>query len=100
MFQDMIGKSIVGVAVTATTEEPDFAWSHGLDLEEQSSYVESVAIIYDDGTRGHPHHRRLRFQAWLDYGEVALIEHDGTEVKLPVTELPYILEGYPGAELF
>ena len=52
MFQDMIGKSIVGVAVTATTEEPDFAWSHGLDLEEQSSYVESVAIIYDDGTRG------------------------------------------------
>ena len=100
LFQDIIGKTVVAFSVTATTLEPDFTWSHGLDLEEQSSYVESVSIIYADEAGWQPYHRKLRFQADLDFGEVTLMDYDDTAVKLPVTELPYILEGFPDAEYF
>lgn len=99
LFRDMIGKTIVEVCVTSTTKQPEFTWSHGMTLEEQATYIDSLELVYDDKTCNRPY-RRLRFHAFFDYGEVELIDYTGAAVTVSVTEVPQIVEGYPAAEMF
>lgn len=99
VFQDMIGKAITEVRITATTQEPEFTGSHGLTLEEQPAYIARFELVYYRKSHKFPL-RALSFYPWLDYGEVELVNYSGETVTIPATELLPIVEGYPAAELF
>ncbi len=93
LFRDMIGKPICAVEVTASTEEPEFTFSHGLVLEEQPEYVTEICLVYEDGSHCLPR-RKLSFQAEYDFCWVSLVDHDGAAVKVPTSQVPWITEGY------
>ena len=93
LFDDMIGKRITAVEVTASTECPDFTGSYGLTIQEQQSYINKVDILYDDGLNWWPR-RRLSFTSHMDYGLVWLVDHKGQTVGVPVEKVPWIVEGY------
>lgn len=99
LFRDMIGKTIMDVGVTLTTREPWFTGSHGMTMDDQHMYIDSIDLVYDDKTTERPY-RRLRFRAFFDYGEVELIDYSGADVTIPITQVPQIVEGYPAADLF
>lgn len=99
LFGDLIGKTISEIVVNATSAEPEFTWSHGMDLAEQPFYISSIVFVCQNAEKQYERFG-LRFQAWLDYGEVELLDICGDAVKIPMTEVPQIVEGYPAEEIF
>lgn len=92
LFRDMIGKEILGLEVTETTIFPAFTGSHGLWLEEQPGYVNTVSFVYSAGHFNKRH--RLKFEAFYDYGWVELESYVGTPITISTKEVPWIVEGY------
>lgn len=99
LFKDFIGKRLVAVEVTSSTEEPDFTGSHGLELDEQSSYISKVDFVYDNETINFPR-RKLSFEAWFDYGCVSLTDYSGQMLTIPTTDVPWIVEGFIDPDVF
>ena len=93
LFQNMIGKRLAAIEVTASTEKPEFTGSYGLTLNEQVSYIERVDIVYDDFEPRWCRHR-MSFTPWYDYGWVEVIDDSGQRVSIPSEEIPWIVEGY------
>lgn len=98
LFDDMIGKRITAVEVTASTECPDFTGSHGLTIQKQPSYINKVDILYDDGSICWPR-RRLSFTSDMDYGWVELVDYTGRTIGVPVEKVPWIVEGFISPEI-
>ncbi len=98
LFNDMIGKRIIAVEVTASTQCPDFTGSHGLTKDEQPSYINKVEIVYDDGSIYWPK-RRLSFTSDMDYGWVSLVDYSGRTIGIPTEKVPWIVEGFIDPEL-
>ena len=99
LFKDLMGRRVVAVEVTASTEEPDFTGSHGLCLDEQTSYISKLDFVYDDETINRPR-RRLSFEAWYDYGCVSLTDYGGQTLTVPATDVPWIVEGFVDPDVF
>ena len=97
LFREMIGKTITSVEVTASTEHPDFAGSHGLVLEEQPCYISKVDIVFDAGLQYRPQ-QRLSFSPWWDYGWVEIIDSSGQTLGIPSEKVPWIVEGFISPE--
>jgi len=93
LFDDMIGKRITAVEVTASTECPKFTGSYGLTIRETPSYITKVDILYDDGSICWPR-RRLSFTSDMDYGWVELIDCTGRTIGVPTEKVPWIVEGF------
>ena len=99
LFQDLIGKTISDAWVNATSKEPIFTWSHGMDLDEQPMYINEIVLLCRDNEKPWLS-RTLCFRAWVDYGTVELCDQWGEAVTIPITQVPQIVEGYPAADLF
>lgn len=95
MFKEVLGRKIIDASITASLTEPTFTGSYGLSLEEQDTYVRSLAFVCAANDRGpkSPTWVDLSFESWLDYGHVYL--KDGSELlHLPGTCIREITEGY------
>lgn len=99
LFRDLIGKRITAVEVTASTEKPDFTGSHGLCLDEQTSYIGKLHFVCDDEVINRSR-CRLSFEAWLDYGHVSLTDYDGQTLTVPASDVPWIVEGFVDSDIF
>ena len=93
LFDDMIGKEIVAVDITTSTVSPDFTASHGLGLNEQSSYIVGLNIRYREESSYYPHNS-LYFTSDLDYGVVELKDYNGEILKVHAPDVREIVEGF------
>ncbi|MBQ9338665.1 MAG: hypothetical protein IJS14_15360 [Lentisphaeria bacterium] len=95
MFKEVLGRKIIDASITASLNEPTFTGSHGLSLEEQETYVRSLAFVC--AANGHdvkrPFYVNLVFEALYDYGTVSL-EKGVKLLYLPGTDLKGVMEGY------
>jgi len=95
LFANLLGKKISGVEISSVLENPDavFTGSHGITLNEQSSYISKLAIsCYTDKYKSET--LSLVFSAWLDYGYVCLVDWKGHRCQLPATDIEYVTEGF------
>lgn len=99
LFRDLIGKTISEAWATATSKEPEFTWSHGLDLEEQSFYIDSVVLKFQDQEKVWKH-PSLRFRAWFDYGEIELLNEEFEIATISAEQVQQLVEGYSASEFF
>lgn len=99
LFGDIIGKTVSEIWVNATSKEPDFTWSHGLDLEEQPLYIDEIMLSCHDITRPWMPYT-LRFQAWFDFGTVELLDRDGKVATISAEQVARVVDGYMAAEFF
>ncbi len=94
MFKDIIGREIEDVYVTSSLNPPTFTGSHGMDLDNQPSYVHK--ILFNCGRKRNTHTtdwKQLTFKAWFDYGAVSLKDNSET-IMLPATCIKQVMEGY------
>ena len=94
LFKSIIGKHIVAIEVTASTEYPDFTWSHGLELGKQSCYVSRLDIVVEDDAPHWRNRLKLSFNPFFDYGWVHLLDSMDQLFEIKIEEVPQILEGY------
>ena len=81
LFSSIIGQKIVGYEIEEGREHSFFTWSYGLDLDEnQSSYIWSLSLIFEDG-------KRLYLYADFDWFELELLDKDKEVVKVKCSEL-------------
>ncbi|MBR4900486.1 MAG: hypothetical protein IKZ46_06055 [Victivallales bacterium] len=95
MFNDILGKRIDDIVVTSSLIEPHFTASHGLELDEQPSYLQTVSFCYLNGEENDINStwRKLTFEADFDYGVVSLEEYS-TVLTLPGQRIKDVIEGY------
>lgn len=97
LFQNLIGKTILKTWVTATSVEPDFTWSHGLDLEEQLFYIDCIKMIFQDREKMW-NRNTLQFSAWIDYGEIELRDRYDEVATISAAQVRQVVDGY--SEIF
>ena len=93
LFADILGKKIMAVEVTATSDEPCFTGAHGLELNEQISYVNKVTLVFDRNSLFGPV-QSLTFSAWWDYCHVELTNHNGCACTIAARDIPHVVEGF------
>ena len=93
LFRNAVGRRIRSLNLQISTEEPIFTGSHGLELNEQENYITRLEFVLEDGESRWNRHK-LCFEAWGDYGWVALEDERGEFVKFPAKEIPWVTEGY------
>ena len=99
LFQDLIGKTISEAWVTATSKEPEFTWSHGLDLEEQPFYIDTVVLKFQDQEKAWKY-PSLQFRAWFDFGEIELLNEESEIATISAAQVRQVVEGYSASEFF
>lgn len=98
LFNDIIGKEIVAVDITISTASPDFTASHGLTLDEQTSYIIGFSIRCREAESYYPHNSLL-FTSHLDYGSVELRDCNGEILKVHAPDIKQIVEGFIDEEV-
>ncbi len=95
MFDNILGKRIDDILVTSSLIKPHFTASHGLELDEQPSYLQSVSFCYRNGEENDINStwRSLTFETDFDYGDVSLEEYS-TVLTLPGPRIKDVMEGY------
>ena len=95
MFDNILGKRIDDVVVSSSLIKPHFTASHGLELDEQPSYLQSVSFCYLNGEENDINStwRSLTFETDFDYGDVSLEEYS-TVLTLPGPRIKDVMEGY------
>lgn len=93
LFDDIIGKEIVAVDITTSTVSPDFTASHGLSLDEQSSYIVGLYIRCREEGSYYPQNS-LYFTSDLDYGIVELKDCSGETLKVHAPDVKKIVKGF------
>ena len=100
LFKDILGSRICDIVISSSINEPVFTGSHGLELAEQTSYLDSVSFLcqknWQVGNAPDPL-LGFKFESWFDYGCVSLERKSGI-VRLPATRLMDILAGYVSPE--
>ena len=98
LFNDIIGKEIVAVDITTSTESPDFTASHGLTLDEKASYIIGFSIRCC-ATESYYPHTSLFFTSDYDYGVVELKDCNNETLKVHAPDIKQIVEGFIEEEL-
>ncbi len=98
LFDDIIGREIVSVEIMTSLTEPIFTGSHGLSLNEQSSYISGFSILYKTTDCFHPHNS-LFFTSHYDYGVVEIKDHNGLTMRIHAPNVKKVVEGYVDDEL-
>lgn len=98
LFDDIIGKEIVAVDITTSTEYPEFTASYGLTLDEQMSYIIDFSIRCSSTDSYYPHHS-LFFTSHYDYGVVELKDCNNETMKVHAPDIKQIVEGFIEDEL-
>ena len=97
LFRDILGSRICDIIIASSITQPTFTGSHGLDLAEQPSYLDSFSFICQGQGGKAANLLDLKFTAWFDYGLVSLRDRSAL-MRLPAARLPDILEGYMSRE--
>ena len=92
LFDSLLGREIVAVEVTTSTECDDFTWSHGLDIDEQDSYITKIAIVCKKDRDWE--REKLEFSSFFDYGVVALTDGAGRIVTIHAPDIRAVVEGF------
>ncbi|MBP5674461.1 MAG: hypothetical protein J6X49_18910 [Victivallales bacterium] len=95
MFKDILGREIGDVFVTSALNPPTFTGSHGMDLDNQISYVHKILFNCQSKKEKHKDTdwKQLTFKAWFDFGYVSLEDNSKT-IMLPATRIKKVMEGY------
>ena len=96
LFGSLIGKEIVAVEVTTSTELDEFTWSHGLDIAEQDAYITKVSIVCRKD--GEWECEKLEFSSWYDYGIVVVTDYDGKTLKIHAPDIKDVVKGFVDEE--
>ena len=100
LFRDILGSRISNIMIASSITQPEFTGSHGLELAEQTSYLDSVSFLCQKNRQVDNAPDPLlgfKFESWFDYGCVSLERKSGI-VRLPATRLMDILAGYVSPE--
>lgn len=97
LFGDILGSGIYDIVIASSIIQPTFTGSHGLDLAEQPSYLDSFSFVCQTQRGKGGNLLNLKFNAMFDYGVVSLRDRSAP-ISLPAARLPEILEGYMSRE--
>ena len=92
LFGSLIGKEIVAIEVTTSTELGEFTWSHGLDIGEQDAYITKLSLVCKKGRDWE--HEKLEFISWYDYGMVAVTDYEGEPLKIHAPDIKEVVAGF------
>ena len=92
LFDSLIGREIVAVEVTTSTECDDFTWSHGLDIDEQDAYITKIAIVCKKDRDWE--REKLEFSSFFDYGVVALTDGAGSIITIHAPDIKDVVDGF------
>lgn len=96
LFGSLIGKRVVAVEVTTSTECDDFTGSHGLELDEQDTYITKISIVCkqeNDWKR-----EKLEFSSFYDYGIVAVTDYAGITLTIHAPDVRNVVDGFADEE--
>ena len=92
LFSSLIGREIVAVEITTSTELDEFTWSHGLEIDEQVAYITKVSLVCKKDKEWE--REKLEFSSWLDYGIVALTDYEGVVLKIHAPDVKEVVAGF------
>ena len=92
LFEPLIGKEIIAIEVTTSTECDEFTGSHGLDIDEQDDYITKISIVCKKD--GEWNREKLVFSTSWDYGVVELTDYKGTTLTMNVSDIKAVVEGF------
>ena len=92
LFRSLIGKEIVAVEVTASTECDDFTGSHGLDIGEQDAYITKISFVCRKD--GDWKREKLEFTSFIDYGVVCATDYSGEALKIHAPDIREVVAGF------
>ena len=92
LFESLIGKEIVAVEVTTSTECDDFTGSHGIELDEQDSYLTKISIVCRKDREWE--REKLQFSSFYDYGMVTLTDYAGETITIHAPDIKAVVEGF------
>lgn len=85
-FSPCIGKKLLGFYVKTTSERPDFTGSYGISLDENATeYIMYFDLLLEN--------MKIRFEAYLDYGKITLLNENENPVKITFRELDDCVDG-------
>ncbi len=95
MFKDILGRRVGDVFITTSMTPQDFTGSHGLGLDEQSSYLYSVSFrcMFDGQDHNIPRLLSLNFEPDFDYGWCCL-NNKASIMTQPARCIKEVMEGY------
>lgn len=92
LFNSLLGKEIVAVEITTSTECNGFTWSNGLDLDEQDAYIRKISIVCKDEKDWE--REKLEFSSFYDYGVVALTDYYGETITIHAPDVKEVVKGF------
>jgi len=98
LFGSLIGKEVVAVEVTTSTECDEFTGSCGLTIGEQDSYITKISIVCKKDRAWE--REKLEFSSTYDYGVVALTDHTGTMLTIHAPDVKEVVKGFVDEEIF
>lgn len=93
LFKNIIGKKLFDIKVTQTISEPDFTGSCGLELEEQSSYIEKIIFEFRENN-SISSKVSLGFEACFDYGIVTMTDMNDKIMQIHNGEIDALINGF------
>ncbi len=91
LFREILGKKIADIEIGMTKSRPEFG------NPGQSYYIASLTLVFssDDHYKKEwgGSARKLRFEAWIDYGYITMLDEYDKAVKIAAEEVPEIVEG-------
>ena len=92
LFSSLIGRELVAVEVTTSTELDEFTWSHGLDIGEQDAYITKISFVCKKDREWE--REKLEFTSWCDYGMVAVTDYEGVTLKIHAPDVREVVAGF------
>lgn len=92
LFGSLIGREIVAIEVTTSTELDDFTYSHGLDIGEQDAYITKVSIVCKKAEEWEC--EKLQFSSCFDYGIVEVTDCEGETLKIHAPDIRDVVSGF------
>jgi len=92
LFRSLIGKKVIAVEVTTSTECDDFTSSHGLDIDEQDSYITKISFVCRKD--GEWECEKLVFTSSFDYGIVDVTDYEGRPLTIHAPDVKAVVEGF------
>ena len=96
LFESLIGKEVIAIEVTTSTECDEFTWSHGLDIDEQDAYITKISIVCKKENEWE--REKLEFSSFYDYGIVALTDYAGTILTIHAPDIKNVVKGFVDEE--
>ncbi len=97
LFASLIGKRIVAVEVTTSTELDGFTRSHGLEIGEQDSYITKVSIVCQKDREWE--REKIEFTSFFDYGVVSATDYKGEALTIHAPDIKAVVDGFIDKEI-